>query len=70
MINERMYRYLGRNGTITSTVRLEKIDPIPMIKLKAEQGKVLTDGVKTVYSVIVFEDEVENWKEIDDNGQK
>lgn len=70
MINERMYRYLGRNGTITSTVRLEKIDPIPMMKLKAEQGKILTDGVKTVYSVIVFEDEIENWEEIDDNGQK
>jgi hypothetical protein len=71
MITEKMYRYLGRNGNITTHVKLETIDPIPMINLKASTGKILTDGIKKVYSVIVFEDEINNWTEIDDSvGQK
>jgi hypothetical protein len=70
MISEKMYRYLGRNGTITSNILLEKIDPILMVRLSAKQGKILTDGNKRLYSVTVFEDEVSNWKEIDDNGQE
>lgn len=70
MITQKLYRYLGRNGTITSPVKLEQIDPIPMIDLKASQGKILTDGVKKVYSIIVFEDEISNWEEIDDIGQE
>ena len=44
MISKKMYRYLGRNGTITSHIQLENISPIPMISLQAEQGKILTDG--------------------------
>lgn len=71
MITEKMYRYLGRNGNITTHIKLESIDPILMINLKASTGKILTDGVKKVYSVIVFEDEIDNWTEIDDiDGQK
>lgn len=70
MLTEKMYRYLGRNGIITTHVKLEKIDPIPMISLKASKNKILTDGVKKTYSVIIFEDEVNNWTEIDDDGQK
>ena len=66
MITEKMYRYLGRNGNITSPIKLEKIDPIPMIQLKAKPGHILTDGVRKVYSVIIFEDELVNWTEIPD----
>ena len=69
MVQEKMYRYLGRNGTVTTPIKLEKIDPIIMIHLKAAQGKILTDGISKTYAVIVFEDEVENWIEIDDEGQ-
>lgn len=69
MVKEKQYRYLGRNGTITTPIKLEQIDPIIMFCLKAQTGKVLTDGVRKVYSITVFEDEVENWIEIDDNGQ-
>ena len=70
MISEKMYRYLGRNGTITSSILLEKVDPIPMIRLSAKQGKILTDGNKKLYSVVIFEDEINNWIEIDDIGQE
>lgn len=66
MISEKMYRYLGRNGTLTTHIKLENIDPIPMVSLKATKGKILTDGIKKVYSIIVFEDEKDNWVEIDD----
>lgn len=66
MLIEKMYRYLGRNGTITSAIQLENISPIPMRRLKAENGKLLTNGHKTVKEVIVFEDEVSEWTEIDE----
>lgn len=69
MIIEKMYRYLGRNGNITSPILLENITPISMKRLIASQGKILTNGVKKVYSITIFEDEVENWTEIDDIGQ-
>lgn len=69
MVTEKMYRYLGRNGTITTPIKLEIVDPIPMICLKASQGKILTNGISKTYSIIIFEDEIDNWTEIDDEGQ-
>ena len=70
MTKEKMYRYLGRNGNITSPIKLENIDPIPMIALRASAGKILTNGNENTYAVVIFEDELSNWKEIDDNGQE
>ena len=67
MTSTKMYRYLGRNGTITSEVLLENISPIPMIRLSAAKGKILSDGNRRVYSAFVFEDELDNWIEIDDD---
>ena len=44
MTQSKLYKYLGRNGNIVTPILLEKIDPIPMVKLVADSGKVLTDG--------------------------
>ena len=44
MIKSKMYRYLGRNGIITSPILLENMEPIPMLNLRASKGKILTDG--------------------------
>lgn len=66
MIGKKKYKYLGRNGSIISEVQLENVPPIPMIEIRAEAGKILTNGLKKVYSVIIFEDELNNWKEIED----
>lgn len=66
MVSEKMYRYLGRNGTITSPIQLEDLSPIAMRRLKAESGKVLTNGRKRVKEVIVFEDEISEWVEINE----
>jgi hypothetical protein len=69
MTKETMYRYLGRNGIITSRIKLEQIDPIPMVRLVASSGKMLTDGISVVPIITVFEEEVNNWTEIDVEGQ-
>ena len=66
MIKTKMYRYLGRNGIITSPVLLDKVEPIVMYELRAGVDKMLTNGEKTLKSTLVFEDELKDWIEIDD----
>lgn len=66
MVSEKMYRYLGRNGTITTPIQLEDLPPIPMRRLKAEAGKILTNGHKQVKEIVVFEDEVSEWTEVNE----
>lgn len=66
MLKEKMYRYLGRNGTITSHILLENVSPIEMMSLQASKGKILTNGQKKVYSIIVFADEVDDWYEVEE----
>ena len=59
------YTYMGTNGTITSPVHLEDIYYIRKIKLFAETGFSLTKDYKNyVSSVLVPEDEVDEWQEI------
>lgn len=66
MLKEKMYRYLGRNGTITSRILLENISPIEMMSLQASKGKILTNGQKKVYSIVIFADEVDDWYEVEE----
>lgn len=63
---KKLYRYLGRNGTITSPILLENIEPITMYELRPGPGKVLTNGITTCNVKLVFVDEVDDWYEIDD----
>lgn len=66
MIKKNLYRYVGRNGFITSEIYLEGAQFFPMYRLIAENGKILTkDGIKTK-SVDVFPEDIDKWKEIDD----
>ena len=66
MIKSKMYRYLGRNGIITSPVLLEKIEPITMYELRASEGKILSNGEEFTKLKLIFVDELEDWIEIDD----
>lgn len=66
MNKSKMYRYLGRNGIITSPIFLENIEPILMFRLTASDGKILTDGEEKVKTKLVFVDEIENWVEVDE----
>jgi hypothetical protein len=67
------YTYLGTNGTITSPVHLEDIYYTRKYSLRADVGKTLTkDGENFFTTVMVPEDEVDQWKEVKDplTGQK
>ena len=70
MTKSKMYRYLGRNGIITSPVLLEKVEPIAMYELRAAEGKVLSNGEEFAKVKLVFADELKDWIEIDDPDLK
>jgi hypothetical protein len=61
-----MYRYLGRNGIITSPILLEKVEPIAMYELRASEGKVLSNGEEFVKIKLIFAEDLKDWIEIDD----
>lgn len=66
MIKKNLYRYIGRNGIITSLVHLEDAKFYPMLRLIADENKILvnSDGIQ-VKSVDIFTDELNEWHEID-----
>lgn len=66
MIKKKMYRYLGRNGILTTYILIEDAKYIPLIELTADEGKILTNGEKTVHAVVVEESDVNAWSEIAD----
>lgn len=70
MKKTKMYRYLGRNGIITSPILLDKIEHIDMYTLTADENKILTNGETKSKSVLCFVEDLNQWTEIDDIGQK
>ena len=64
MIKKKIYKYIGRNGTITSPVLLEDAKHIDLMELIADDGHVLTDGTITKKIVTVHIDDVDVWSEI------
>lgn len=61
-----IYTYLGTNGTITTPIHLEGIYSVKKYSLVADENKVLTkDGINTYGHIIVSEDELEQWYEIE-----
>lgn len=66
MITRKMYRYLGRNGILTTRILIDGVEHIPMVELVAEKGNILSNGQTTTYSIIVEEQEVDSWREIAD----
>lgn len=71
MIKKKAYRYLGRNGILTTRVLIDGANYIPVVELIAETGKILTNGEIQTYYIVVEENEVKDWKEIaDPNADK
>ena len=65
MKQRKLYRYVGRNGVITSPVLLEDIKYIALVELRPENGYVLTNGeIIKKDSVVVHVDELKEWSEI------
>lgn len=66
MTKIKKYKYLGRNGVLVTRILIDGVKNIPMFTLNADQGKILTNGEITTYSITVEEDEVKLWREIPD----
>lgn len=64
MTKNKVYRYLGRNGIITTPILIEGVTPITMYRLIADEDMVLFNGKTHVRMIDVFDDEVENWFEV------
>ena len=65
MIKTILYEYLGTNGTVLTPVHLEDIYYVRKLKLQADNGKKLTkDGKNIVISIIIPEEELEEWQEV------
>lgn len=67
MTREVLYRYLGTNGVIESPIHLEDTYYVRILRLTADAGKILTDGNSKSYVIRIPEEELENWKEVNDN---
>ena len=61
-----LYTYFGTNGTITSEVHLEDIYYLRKVRLAAAPGKVLTNGDIKRSAVIVLDEDVDKWTEVDE----
>ena len=68
MIKKDLYRYIGRNGIITSLIHLDDAKYYPMYRLIADEGKVLTDGEQKVKAIDIFAEDLGKWTEIDENN--
>lgn len=66
MTKIKKYKYLGRNGILVTRILIDGVNYIPMMTLIADEGKILTDGETSVYSITVEADEVNLWREISD----
>jgi hypothetical protein len=64
MKKRKLYRYVGRNGSVTTSILLDDIKHYVYYHLTAKEGYVLTDGETKVFSIDVPEEEVELWEEI------
>lgn len=67
MTREVLYRYLGTNGVIESPIHLEDTYYVRILRLTADAGKILTDGSSKSYVIRIPEEELGNWKEVNDN---
>lgn len=61
------YRYIGRNGIITSTILIDGTNPILMYALEADEGKILYNGERYSRATTIFAEELEEWKEISES---
>ena len=65
MTKEILYTYLGTNGTVTTPIHLEGVPAMVQYRLKADEGKLLTNGKCKITSATVVEADLSKWKEID-----
>lgn len=70
MTQKKKFKYIGLNGTIFSPVLIPKADKTEFIELKADEGKILTNGSVQKKIVLVLPENVSKWSEIADELDK
>lgn len=66
-----IYRYLGDNGLIESTVYIPGVNSVKLIYLASGDGRLLTkDNNYFCDHIIVPEKDAANWYEVKDSGQE
>lgn len=66
MIVKKMYKYLGLNGILTTDILIDSPVRTNLYSLRADAGKILTDGVQMVHTAIIPVEDYDKWSEIDD----
>lgn len=65
MVKISYYQYLGKNGLLTTPIKLEGVYSAEKVYLAADNGKLLTkDNKNFVESVTVAPEDVELWSEV------
>lgn len=67
MTQRKKFKYVGLNGTIFSPVLLPEIDKTEFIELRADEGKILTDGVIQKKVALIFSEDLDKWTEIEED---
>lgn len=68
MTKKKLYRYLGRNGILTTYVLLDGVEHILRYRLTADEGMVLTNGEKKVHTIEIDADDISEWAEIPEDN--
>lgn len=63
MKKQKVYKYIGYNGTITSPVLLPEISNLEYYEIYADNGYFLTNGEKNVQYALIQINEIDNWTE-------
>lgn len=69
MTQKKKFKYIGLNGTIFSPVLIPKADKIEFVELKADDGKILSNGSIQRKIVLILPEEVSKWSEIADESE-
>lgn len=64
MIKKNLYKYLANNGILITSLYFEDMKYIPMLLLTADEGMVLTNGIRITKEVDIEAADLELWKEI------
>ena len=70
MKQEKIYRYMGNNGIINTPIEIPNVPCMIKYRLIADNNKILTNGSYFTNVIDVFEDELDQWYEIDKDGQE
>lgn len=66
MKKTKLYRYVGRNGSVTTPVLLDDIKHYLYYHISADDKKILTNGEIKFYSIDIPAEDLPFWSEIDD----